>query len=290
MAKTLGPIEQAQHKISETYFKQFSFDHEGVASICLLERGNSQTTIKPIAKFNTEINIFDIENHDPDIKRVFEDFSGDHESAFNLALTQLRNSGVLKDRHASRLMQYAANLFSRCTIGRELNMAVLRSENKNAYIKFLMECTYESEEKRLAAYPEYIKMTPEQLINRVTMLFNIHLSNILNTDFDITIFKAPAGKGWFTSDNPVVISGEVQTFHLLPPESEVYFPISSEWLAYIHNKNSANKSNPLRSYTLHKVHLLEDGELFESVTKNLIENLTEYLVCPMYIDYNSQKS
>ena len=90
-------MKQGQHRISQTYLKQFGFkDKNNTWKISVYEKGIPLTKIKSIKSFSKEYNIFDIpllSQDDPD-KRIFETNCAKLENFYPKVIENLNNSSM----------------------------------------------------------------------------------------------------------------------------------------------------------------------------------------------------
>jgi hypothetical protein len=305
------PPEQKQHVISETYLEQFSFIHKSDGKqICILQRDSAKTTTRFIKSFNRYVNFFDIESDNIELQRAFEESSGKLETYYTQIIKQLENNKWLTEEYTSYLLQYATNLISRSKIWRERVRNILNSEDKLPFIKHILLHHIETEEEiKNLENNELLTLSDEKLINRVLFLFSDHLWFHLCV-FEIIFLKAPETKGWFTSDNPVVISKAKEsnnpffklflscsklfkepTRFLAKPETisentEIYFPLTPKYLAFIYNPKLKTSTNKLRRFKPNSINEVSDEE-FEQITKTIIDGSYEHIICPFYLEYDN---
>jgi hypothetical protein len=143
----------------------------------------------------------------------------------------------------------------------------------------------EEERKKIETSELFIRLnglSADEGINRMLMFFISHLLERL-WYFEITYFKAHDDKGWFSSDNPVVMNSKPDGIEMLPPDSVLYFPLTPTYLAFIHYKKSQDTTNPFRKYESNKIHEVNDEEM-DILTKIILNNASNYIICPFYID------
>lgn len=101
----------------------------------------------------------------------------------------------------------------------------------------------------------------------------------------MTFFKAQEGKGWHSSDNPVILDNNKQEgIEMLPADSVLYFPLTPDYLAFIHYRKSKDKTNPFRKYKPNKVHEVSDKEM-DYLTKILLSNAGNYVILPSDLNW-----
>lgn len=284
-----NPPIQRQHKIPEVYLKTFAIDPaKDHKKICVLMKGDKFTRRKSIESFNRHENFFDIDSTDPRIERVFEEMNGLLETHYPQILEELEQKGALSDMYTSYLMQFAANMISRSDYWREVVMFLLKSNNKHLFIQHMIVHTFKTKEERenienSDLFQGLNALTPEECVNRILMFFSDHLLQRL-WHYEITYFKAQPDKGWFSSDNPVVMDNEPDGIEMLPKDSVLYFPLTPDYLAFIHYKKSTDTTNPFRKYESNKIHEVGDEEM-DVLTKTILKNAVNYTICPTYINW-----
>ncbi len=302
-----------QHVISKTYLEQFSFIHKGDGKqICIKYADKSRTTRRYIKSFNRYVDFFDVVSDNPELVRAFESHGQTIETHYPQIIEQLENTKSLSDNYSSYLLQYSANLISRSNYWRYNIKTVLNSEHKLTFIKHTLRHVMETEEDIIAIENnELLKLPTEELLNWVIPNFDDHLWFNLCV-FEIVFLKAPDARGWFTSDNPVAILKASERNNILSkllsfiskplkkPEdflsnaetisekTEIYFPLSSKYLAFIYHpklKSSTNKLRLLKSNSINEISV----SVFDNITEIIIKNSYEYLICPFDIEYDTNK-
>lgn len=97
--------------------------------------------------------------------------------------------------------------------------------------------------------------------------------------FEIVFLKTTPDKPWFTSTSPVVVHSRTARFELFAAETEVYFPLSPELLAYGHFPESADQENIYRGYAPNQIHQLSDEQI-EPLNRKIVENSNGFLILP----------
>jgi hypothetical protein len=281
---TKNPPQQGQHIISDAYLSQFAFRTKGNhKKIKVIQRGYEGVREVSVSIFNREFNYFDIESDNPEIERLFENFNGPLETQYPKIINELSSTGSLEIQNASYLIHFTGNLISRSLMWREEILEVLKTEDKSNFIKEIIAPSFENQEEldRIEESELFInlnRLTPENLINRILVFFNEYLFQRFQY-FDMIFFRAPVGKSWFTTNNPVLLENHIGKFNFLTPESEVYFPLSLEYLVFICCSNSNNQSNPLRKYQVNAIHDFPES-MFDELNHKIVGNTTDYVVCP----------
>jgi hypothetical protein len=279
-----NPLIQGQHIIPDVYLKQFSFTTKGNhQKIKVLEKGKIGVQEQFVKSFNKVDNIFDIDSDVPEIERVFEEYHGLFETQYPNILKELSDKYFLADKEYSLLVQFTSNIISRSLTIREQIFFILQSDAKANFLNEVIDHVYLKEDElnsfnKDELFTNLVNMEPDKLINRVLMFFNEYLFIRLQY-FKVIFFKAPEGKSWFTTNNPVLLENNLGRFNFLMPESDIYFPLNLKYLAYFHCDNSNDKSNILRNYSENTINAFPDN-LFDELTKRIIANMSEYIVCP----------
>jgi hypothetical protein len=278
----MKPANQRQHKIPRVYLKKFGYQNRNNQwMVSVVKKGENNSRQKSIASFTVATNIFDVESDDPRIPRMFEQLNGNLETEYNNIVSDLETNERLTNKSYAYLLQLIANLIVRSDDWRERILFILNSDVKENFLKIILghHCKDEAEFGRiqeLEFYRGLADLPPEQSINRVLIYFIDHLMLRL-WRYEITFIKSQEDKPWYTSTNPVVVHNRVSRLEMLAKESEIYFPVSPQYLAYLHYKGSDDQENILRSYETNTVHLATD-EQNESLQHIILENVLEYMI------------
>lgn len=253
------PIYQGQHRISQVYLKEFGYLKDGKWYIAVWEKSKNHTDFVLIENFTKETNVFDLPFFESvEERRHFEIKSVIIENEYKKILNTIENQQQLTPRHEDLLRHYIANLICRARPYRELFEDYLKySHVKEA---FLTEITMFKPED-LPILKESISYIPEEThLNYITGHIMNFLVNVFRS-FHCIILKDYANRGWFTSDNPVIIETQEDLNELndeyqwtIPVESEIYFPLSPNYCAFFFHPKSPKNSNPLRNLEKNKVH------------------------------------
>jgi hypothetical protein len=275
-----SPKLQKQHRISRVYLKQFGYKKNGVWFISAWQKAKDYTDNFPIDRFTVEANIFDLPFEDETIKRHFENMSQKIESQYNKILNTIKNQRRLTPRHQVWLCHYIANF-------------ICRSQPSRDYFQFLLD-----HEVARNYFLEEITMFEPDLLDELQISFplipsefrlNLAIGNIMNylvrvlRNFSYVVLEADPKKGWFTSDNPVLIdaqeeiSNSSEYLYVIPIESEIYFPLSRVYCLFAFHKDSEKKSNPLRSCTLNSIHKIDDAT-HDKICKKIGTNSHEFFI------------
>ncbi len=274
------PEFQGQHRISKIYLKQFGFKREDKWYISVWRKFINHTEIELIETFSKEVNIFDLPFFDFKLRRHFENTSNLIEKEYPKIINTLANQHQLIPRHKDILCHYVANLICRTKPYRNFFDLLLKSGQTRT--KFLNEITMFNEET-LPELKEFLDILKEefQLNVAIGTLMN-HLVRVFRA-FSFVILKDYGNRGWFTSDNPVIIDKQNNHNWIVPIETEIYFPLSKDFCLFMFNKHSEVKTNPLRQYQINKV-AQSDDMTHKNVSDRILHNDNEFLIFPAEID------
>ena len=281
---------QWQHRISQIYLKQFGFKRDGKWYISIWKKLLNRTDIQLIEDFSKEINIFDLPYEDLKYRRHFENTSGLIEAKYGTVIKTLTNQNQLIPKHKDILCHYVANLICRTRPYRDYFDLLLKNEQTRS--KFLSEITM-FDEASLSPLKDAIDNLKSdfQLNIAIGFLMN-HLVKVFRT-FNFVILKDYGNRGWFTSDNPVILDIQDNHSWIIPLETEIYFPLSKDFCLFMYHKESAIKSNLLRSFRLNKITLLDEAR-HSKICDMTCYNDNDYLIFPAEIDitslYDSEKN
>lgn len=274
------PELQKQHRISRIYLKQFGFKRDGKWYISVWKKFLDHTDIELIEIFSREVNIFDLPFTDFKLRRHFENASNLIESEYSKIINTLANQHQLIPRHKDILCHYVANLICRTKSYRDFFHLLLKSDQTRT--KFLNEITMFKEE----TFPElqvFLDMLKEEFRLNVAIgtLMN-HLVRVFRA-FNFVVLKDYDNRGWFTSDNPVILDKQNNHSWIVPIETEIYFPLSKDFCLFMFNKNSEIQTNHLRKYQLNKV-TPSDEATHKNISDRILHNDNEFLIFPTEID------
>lgn len=272
---------QGQHRISQAYLKQFGYCKDNEWYISVWHKGDNHTDNLQIINFTKETNVFDLPYEDNELRRHFENKSSKElESRYEMVIKSIHNQKNLNTRNKSILFQFVANLICRALPHRDfLNTLLLKGDTREI---FLEEITT-FEEKSLPTLKQELNiLKPEYQLNFVLGQIMNYLAQVFKT-FDCVILRDHENKGWFTSDNPVSIDKQKNFSYIVPPEAEIYFPLSKDYYLFMFNEHSEIKTNPLRNLNKNKI-----NEIDEVTHKMLCDKVTwnenRYLIFPTEIE------
>lgn len=267
------PEIQGQHKVSQVYLKQFGYEKDGDWWLSVYKAGKNETEIVRISDFTKETNIFDLPINNPEIKRSFENYSNKVENRYRTIISNLHNQKRLTPKDKEILNYFVANILCRTNPFRNLINELLK--NSNTRDKFITEMSMFSDD-----IEETMKLLSlfkiNQQINIAIVPLMDHLVYIFR-HFKKVIIRECEGRGWLTTDSPVYIDKQGQNKWIIPPESEIYLPLSKDFCLFMYNPKSEIKSNPLRNLKPDRINTV-DFETFENITKKIVIDYDEYLI------------
>jgi hypothetical protein len=293
------PLNQLQHKLPQVYLKQFGYLERDQWKISIIQRGEKFTRQKSIGSFTGETNIFDIESEDDRFPRMFETLNADLENLYPEVLNDIFTNLNVSDNSWEILVQLTPNLMVRSDYWRTFVRGILESEKKEAFLDITLSIhTNSLEELKELKNKYFYKIISDSELSRSTI--NKTLLHFLNYVFhhlrslDLIILKAPKGKEFFTSDNPVVfnanqLQGKLGLFAI---DTELYFPICKDYLAYFHYKES-KKEFPLRKLKNRGIYNVEDvltqKQYDHIIRKEIISNSDKLIIVPGKMEYKIEK-
>jgi hypothetical protein len=120
----------------------------------------------------------------------------------------------------------------------------------------------------------HLNMAIGFLMNHLVRVFRV---------FDFVILKDYGNRGWFTSDNPVILDKRGNHSWVIPLEAEIYFPLSKDYCLFMFHKESQLKTNPLRGFNTNKITQC-DEVMHKNICDRTLHNENEYLIHPAEID------
>jgi len=237
MAIVTRPFNQDQHKVPQVYLKKFGYqDKNKQWKVSVIKRGDRFSGQKSIGSFTAQTNIFDIESDNERIQRMFERLNGELENEYNNIIDELEQQGALSEKSFSILLQPTGNLIVRSDDWRGQIKFLLESDRKENFLKIITghHCKNEEEFIRiheLEFYRHLVGLPVQEAINPILLYFLDHLMLRL-FQYEIIFLKAVEGKPWMTTSNPVVVKNRTAEREIFAKESEFYFPLSPEYLAW----------------------------------------------------------
>ena len=287
--KKMSLHKQDQHKLPQVYLKKFGYlDKSNQWKVSVINRKEKFTRQKSIESFTAVTNIFDINSSDPRIQRIFEELNCDLETEYNNIIGDLINKQKLSIKSNAYLLQLIGNLMIRSDYWREWTLGMLKHKNKENFLQIILghNCKDEAEFLNIKKLPFYRILadgSPDEIINRV-LLYLVDYFMLRLWHYEIVILESQEDKLWFTSNNPVVVHNRILRNEIFAKESELYFPLSPKYLAYVHFKGSEDKKNPLRTFKKNVDHKAKDDQI-EFLTKIILDNQAEFLIIPLRLNY-----
>lgn len=282
MAEFTRPSNQDQHKVPQVYLKKFGYqDNNNQWKVSVMKRGEHFSRQKSIGSFTAQTNIFDIESDDKRIQRMFERLNGELENEYNNILTDLDEKGSLSDKSYAYLLQLTGNLIVRSDDWREQIRFLLASDRKENFLKIITGHFCENEEEfnmihELEFYRLLVELPVEEALNRVLLYFLDHLMIRLSM-YEIVLLKAIEQKPWMTTSNPIVVKNRTAKMEFFTKESEIYFPLSPQYLAYFHYAGSDDKQNKYRAYASNRIYQAEEADILP-LRDIILGNECEYAI------------
>jgi Protein of unknown function (DUF4238) len=292
----LSPIyNMNQHLISEVYLKQFGYqDKNSQWRICTLEKSKLPIMLKndkrwishkSIGSFLSIDNYFDFENYD-DLRftRVIEETSSEVETYFPILIDELNSNEKISQKGEAILAHYISNLYVRTS-----NFDLLLDDliQLGAHDRFLEECLMFDDD----TYKHFIfKLIENQKFNTNKNVKNLSRFLFWNyfwqrlAYFEYYILKPFEGKGWISSDNPVILNNHVDEDSLISFETEIIFPFSKSILILFKMPESKQVSKIFEN-TLLKHSIVASSEVNDEINNIIMDNLDNFLIVPDIQEY-----
>lgn len=276
------PKYQGQHRISQVYLRQFGYFKDQRWYISVWDKSKNFTDYVLIENFTKETNVFDLPFFESfDDKRHFENKNVIVESHYQKVINTIHRQKQLTPQHRDVLCHYIPNLICRAKPYRELFQNYLEKPIlRNA---FLSEITMFKPDEMPILETSLSLIPKEYHLNYVVGHIMNFFVNVFRS-FNYIILKDYGNRGWFTSDNPVIIDSQesYDDFNdeykwTIPIESEIYFPLSPDYCAFLYHPNSTKISNPLRNLKVNKVVQI-DEHTHETICKKIISNTSDYFI------------
>lgn len=272
------PAKQNQHKVPQVYLKQFGYKFHQQDKVSVLKLGEKFTRQKSIESFLAESNLYDIDSENPEIERIFERLNCDIENEYSDITSDLENERTLSKKSYAVLLQLIPNFIARSDNWRSFVYHILESDAKENFLKVICAHLVDNFEDLEGKdfFRVMVDNPVEEVINRALMFFTDHLMRRIG-HYEIVIIEAQDGKSWFTSDNPVILENRTARLEIMQKESEVYFPINSKYLAYLHFRDSDDKVNILRGYNTNQIYVANDEQNFD-IQQKIMGNAHNYVI------------
>ncbi|WP_426672019.1 DUF4238 domain-containing protein [Mucilaginibacter sp. McL0603] len=278
----MEPHNQDQHKIPQVYLKKFGYLNDNNQwKVSVLSRTENFSREKSIGSFTIAANVFDIDSDDPRIIRMFEKLNGELENEYNTIIAELQNAGTLSDNSYAYLLQLIGNLIVRSDYWRETISDLLNTDARETFLTVIIAHhtkRYDElmEFKKQDFFQVMLHSPVNDIINKALLFFLDHLMERL-WHFEIVIIQSQDVKPWWTSTNPVVVHNRTAKFEFFGKDSEIYFPLSPTYLAYLHYPGSGDKGNQLRSLEHNTIHQANDEQNAE-LQHLILDNFAEFVI------------
>lgn len=214
-------------------------------------------------------------------RRHFEIKSKLIEDEYRKVINSLKQQKRLTPRHRDLLCNFIPNLMCRAKPYREIFQSCL--DFPDAKEAFLNEITMFWPEQLPILKTSLSNIPEDTHLNYVIGHVMNHLIKVLRS-FNFAILKDYGNRGWFTSDNPVVIDPQENNTDMedkypwiIPVDSEIYFPLSSDYCAFIFHPKSKKNSNPLRELKPNKVNEIDDNN-HDRICRMIGQHESEYFI------------
>lgn len=293
------PLKQMQHKLPQVYLKQFGFQDKEQWKVSIVQKGEQFARRKSIGSFTAETNIFDIESEDDRFPRMFETLNADLENLYPQVLSDITTNTDLSDASWEILVQLTPNLMVRSDYWREFVSQILNSGQKETFLDITLSVHTGSYAELTELKNKYFyRILADSEISRSTLnKVLLHLLNYVShhlRNLDVVIIKAPEGQQFFTSDNPVVfnpnqVKGRLGLFSI---DTEVYLPLSKDYLAYFHSSGSKRNFalGQLKNRGIYEAQdALTQKEYDHIIGNEIMGNSHKLIILPGTMEWKSRK-
>ena len=261
--------KQNQHRISQVYLREFGFLEETRWKIYSVNPPKYDIQLHCIDKFSAEINLFDLPLNDPIEIRHYENNFAIIEGHYPKIHKCIENQKRLVYPMRDYLNHFISTLIGRSEIYENIIEGIMN--NERLIPGFIEEILLGEKEENI----EKSKNTYEKAIPNLSgrFRFNVVLGSIINSlthrlrHCELIILKSASNLEWITSDNPVYINPNDNYSLLITIDSEIYFPISRTYLAFLFHKDSNESSNPIRHLNKNRINEIGDDLFFEIISK-----------------------
>ncbi|QMU26537.1 DUF4238 domain-containing protein [Adhaeribacter radiodurans] len=294
------PLNQSQHKLPQVYLKQFGYLKGNQWMVSILEKELTYSKQKSIGSFTTETNVFDIDSEDDRLPRMFETMNADLENLYHEMLDDISKNKFIPDKCWEIIVQLTPNLMVRSDYWRNFVCEILETPNRETFLLSTLSVHAQSVHELQELKNRYFyKVLSEgeinqSKVNRILLHFLNYIFHHLLT-FDLIIIEAPEDKGFFTSDNPVnfKVNREEGQIGLYNKNTEIFFPLSKNYLAYFHHKNSSEQNAPLRKLKNRGVYKVEEvlteDEYTNLIQEEIIKNSDKLIIFPGEVRYRKER-
>ena len=283
-------MKQDQHKVPATYLRQWRHlegTQDMITTIDLSQQmhmqkiGRRYSSPKSIDSLTTEMNVFDMTGMPPDMLKFLEGKFGEVETPYEVNVKRISQGQITDEDH-----QYLAAF---------IGSVLVRSERFRAMIAFILQVPDPTEALRaMGKYSDPADVEP--LIAIVSGLDVKHRMNpVLGIAWEYVqhkllamkcvFIRAYENRGWFTSDNPVVLKHNISRRWLLTKDTDLYFPMTPEVCLYMYNPDAEFAFNPLRGYA-HGTYVQSDEWVHWIIQEMITDNVGQYVFQPIKVKFS----
>ncbi|PPL02473.1 DUF4238 domain-containing protein [Parapedobacter indicus] len=245
----MHPKNQNQHRVSQTYLKQFGYNHNDDWKVSVYRVGHPSTENLSISEFTADFNIFDAPFGDMEFRRNFEIQCGKIENFYPVIISNLQNQKQLTSKNIEVLCHFIASLLARSIPFTDFIQMILR--NEQACNRFIEEISMFSENKEVLQTT--LNLLPVDLqLNTILGSITAHLVEVLR-NFSFLVLEKPTDIAWMTTDNPVVLDKKENFEWLISPDTEIYLPLSGDFCLFGFHHGANDKTNPIRNLRENKI-------------------------------------
>ena len=215
---------------------------------------------------------------DFDDKRYLETKTAEIENDYQKVINSILHQGLIP-KHKEILVKFIASLICKTVRHQDFFKGLIN--DKRCKNKFLKEVSmFREGEYEILSFC-IMHIDEKDKLNMVLCSLLEHLIIVLR-QFNFVILKDFDNRGWFTSENPVLIDKQNHFEWIMPLEAEIYFPISRDFCLFLFNDSSEIKTNPLRNFKIDKINITDDN-LHTSISNKLAHNDNEFIIFPTLI-------
>lgn len=280
-------MRQDQHIVPQVYLKQFGYLRDKQWKISSLEREKVHImdkinklffSQKSIVSVTAHENIFDLNYELPENVKLLEKLHGRIEDLYLELIEDINTERQLSGRSKAILVQLIPNLISRSYDYREFLNKCLNSKTRD---RFLASLTTFHEDKGDSFIDKLNLLPIEEHLNPVSLIAMEHIMNKL-AYFNYAFIKQYNDRYWITSDQPVVLTNCVNPNSIFSIDTELYFPVSRDYLIFMYHPNSIS-DNPLRRLKNESFNNCSE-EIQEMIYKEIWRNAHELVFFPYEIN------
>lgn len=273
------PENQNQHKVAQSYLKQFGYIKDDIPMISGMKLGDNHTSNFVIKDILAEINHFDFPIvEDFSMRRHYENTSADIESRLTTILNNIENQKQIPPKDRDILNHLTATMLCKTDKFRDDIIYFLNHSRESAESivdEITMITGNKNELLTLLHIIEQVNHDSNDKLNLIIGQLTNHLAEVFSY-FNKIILQAPVKLGWLTTDNPATIHHQKDRGLLISIDSEIYFPLSRKYCLFMFHKDSEFSQNKLRKLKNHKLNDVNE-ETLEQVNRITARNYSKYL-------------